>query len=413
MIESEFKWEQLPEAAERRLAVRVSPAAERALRGGHPWLYENGITSVNRDGAPGDLAVVFDRKRRFLAVGLYDPDSPIRVKILQAGAPAPIDATWFRTRLHAARALRAPLDGSGTTGYRLINGENDRFPGLVADWYDRVLVVKLYTRAWLPHLRVVVDELVRVVSAETVILRLSRRVQAQLRWPQDGMALVGHVPEAPVQFRESGLAFEADVVAGQKTGFFLDQRENRARARDLAAGKDVLDVFAAAGGFSVYAAAGGARSVTTVDVSQPALAAAERNMDLNRPNPAVAAARHTLLAGDAFQLLAQLAEQGRRYDLVILDPPSFAQRQADIDGALRAYARLTALGLGVLQSDGVLVQASCSSRVSAEAFFDTVHAAARRAGTPLHDLARTGHALDHPVTFPEGAYLKCLFATRK
>lgn len=410
MKQNAFNYSDQPDSSTSRIAVRVTPSAEKAIRAGHPWLYESGITSVSRAGQPGTLAVVFDRKRRFLAVGLYDPDSPIRVKLLHHGSPATIDASWFCTRLGDAIALRAPLTATGTIGYRLVNGENDRFPGLIVDRYERVLVVKLYTLAWMPYLQGIVTALQDAVSAETIILRLSRRVQNQTDALRDGMVLVGDLPSGPIRFSENNLLFEADVIEGQKTGFFLDQRDNRARVRELANDKQVVDVFAASGGFSVYAAAGGAKSVLSIDASQPALDAARRNMALNRRDHNVAQVQHDVVVGDAFATLSSMAHAQKQFDLVILDPPSFAQRQADIENALHAYTRLTKLGLGVLRPGGVLVQASCSSRVSADLFFDTIHEAARLEERPLQEIGRTGHALDHPVTFPEGAYLKCLFA---
>ena len=404
----------IPGPGARRVAVRVTPAAERALRQGHPWLFEQAVRQQSHDGQPGDLAVAFDRRRRFLAVGLYDPSSPIRVRILQRGNPATIDREWFRSRLAAAAQLRASLPGRGTTGYRLVHGENDGLPGLVVDRYGRTLVLKLYTPAWIPHLRDVLPALADVFPAERLVLRLGRAVQARpqhLYGLSDGMVLSGPDLDGPVAFRENGLCFEADPVHGQKTGFFLDQRENRARVEGLAAGKTVLDVFAYTGGFSVYAARGGARTVVSLDVSQPALAAAARNLALNRDHPSVAVAAHELLAGDAFETLAELRQGGRRFDLVIIDPPAFARGQAQVARALSAYGQLTHLGLGVLRPGGTLVQASCSSPVGAEPFFATVNQAAAQAGRPLREIERTGHPLDHPVTFPEGTYLKCLFAT--
>jgi 23S rRNA (cytosine1962-C5)-methyltransferase len=200
------------------------------------------------------------------------------------------------------------------------------------------------------------------------------------------------------------------VLHGQKTGFFLDQRENRARVEGLAAGKETLNVFAYTGGFSLYAARGGASSVVSLDISAPALAAARRNFDLNRALPGVAAARHELLVEDAFSALARLARDGRRFDLVIVDPPAFAKQQSEIPAALRSYERLAGLALGVLRPGGTLVMASCSSRVGAEDFFAAVRRGAARAGRPLKEFAHTGHPVDHPVSFAEGAYLKCLYA---
>lgn len=405
----------VPKAADQRLALHVSRDGERALRSGHPWLFENSIERQSHTGKPGDLAVAFDHKRRFLAIGLYDPTSPLRLRVLQHGAPATIDQAWFLTQLRAAAQRRAPLLVDGrTTGYRLVHGENDGLPGLVIDRYDQTLVIKLYTTAWLPHLADLLPALTTVQPAERLVLRMSRALQKMpehLYGLADGMVLAGPLLTGPVIFLENGLRFEADPIHGQKTGFFLDQRENRARVEGLAAGKRVLNVFAYNGGFSLYAARGGARQVTSLDISRPALAAAERNFALNQHLPTVAAADHQLLVGDAFPLLAQLGAAEQQFDVVIIDPPSFAKQQGETERALAAYAQLARLGLGVLKIGGTIVLASCSSRVSAETFFATVTQAATQVKRPLHIFDQTTHALDHPIGFPEGAYLKCLYAT--
>ena len=403
----------IPTSTEQRVAVRVTPAAERAIRQGHPWLFDQAIRQQNHEGRPGDLAVIFDKQRRFLAVGLYDPHSPIRVRILHQGKPATINGDFFRARLAAAAQVRAPLQKSDTTGYRLIHGENDGMPGLVVDCYGQTLVIKLYTSAWLPHLRDVLSALEHAAPAERIVLRLGRAMQEHhLYGLGDGAILFGPELDGPVIFCENGLHFEVDPVRGQKTGFFLDQRENRARVEKLAGGKTVLNVFAYTGGFSLYAARGGARAVVSIDMSRPALAAAARNFDLNRAHPSVAAAarKHELLAEDAFEALARLGRDGRRFDVAIIDPPAFAKKRAKVERAISAYRRLVRLGLGVLQPGGALVMASCSSKVGADEFFTAVHQAAVQAGRPLREIERTGHPLDHPVGFKEGAYLKCLFA---
>jgi 23S rRNA (cytosine1962-C5)-methyltransferase len=397
--------------------VRVVPGAERALREGHPWLFADSIRQQSHDGAPGDLAVVFDRKGRFLAVGLYDPQSSIRVRVLQHREPASIEREWFAAQLTAAAARRAPLRdrslSARTTGYRLVHGENDGLPGFVVDRYEETLVIKLYTAAWVPHLRDVLAALTGIAPAERVVLRLGRTMQDRVQHLyglEDGLVLSGPPLAGPVLFWENGLRFEADPIRGQKTGFFLDQRENRAQVESLVGGKNVLDVFAYTGGFSVYAARGGAQQVVDVDSSAPALAAAERNMAHNRHIPAVGRALHETVVDDAFEALARMGEAGRRFDVVIVDPPAFARRSIHVGRALSAYQSLTELSLGVLSPGGTLVQASCSRRIDAETFFETIHRAARRVGRPLRELERTGHPEDHPVAFREGAYLKCLFA---
>ena len=404
----------LPRPSGRRLALRVSPAAERAIRSGHPWVFDKAIRQQNVVGSPGDLAVIFDRKNRFLAIGLYAPASPIRVRILAHGQPAQIDADWFMYKVETAAEQRLPLLQTNTTGYRLVHGENDGLPGLVIDRYGETLVLKLYTTAWVPHLRDVLRAVTAVLPPKRIVLRLSRFVQRQeadLYGLFDGQLLWGQpVRNDGVLFLENGLYFEADVVHGQKTGFFLDQRNNRARVEKLAAGKRVLNVFAYTGGFSLYAARGGAKEVVSLDLSQPALANAMRNFKLNRAHEAVAAADHELLVGDAFLTMQQLIANKRRFEMVIIDPPAFAKRQDEVERALTAYGRLVRLGLKLLRPGGVLVMASCTSRVTADQFFELVHKTALGAGRPLQEIERTGHALDHPIGFPEGAYLKCLFA---
>lgn len=404
----------IPRPSERRLALRVSPAAERALRGGHPWLYANAVEQQSHEGQPGDLGVVFDRKRRFVAIGLYDPLSPIRLRVLQAGQPAPIDRDWFAGRLAAALARRELLaQDPRTTGYRLVHGENDGLPGLILDRYDQTAVLKLYTAAWAPHLADLLAALRAQLLVQRLVLRLSRDVAARpayLYGLRPGQVLAGPPLAGPVAFLENGLRFSADVVAGQKTGFFFDHRDNRSRVEKLAGGRRVLNVFAYTGAFSLYAARGGAPAVTSVDLSQPALETAREQFALNRDDPNVAAAEHEVLAGDAFQTLQALAGNQRQFDLVIVDPPTFAQRQAEVPRALAAYRRLVGDALAVLRPGGTLVMASCTARIPAEQFFETVREAAREAGRPLVEIERTGHPLDHPVTFPEGAYLKCLFA---
>lgn len=408
--------DQLPSVNPTTIPMRLKPAAERAVKRRHPWVFADGIREQKREGTSGDTAVIFDSKNRFLAAGLYDPASPIRVKLLVHHERTQIGPDLFRERLAAAQALRTPLLTTDTDAYRLVHGENDLLPGLIIDRYADTLVIKLYTAAWLPHMRDLLDALAAVQPAERRVLRLGRNIQREA--PSglvDGLILDGPPLAGPLTFHENGLTFSADVLHGHKTGFFFDQRDNRARVGVLAAGRDVLDVFAYSGGFSVYAAAGGAGSVLSVDVSQPALDAATANIRLNAHLPAVAACEHHTRAGDAFAIMRDLAREGRRFGLVIVDPPSFASSQDQISGALDAYRSLTRLALPLVSSGGTLVMASCSSRVLAADFFQLIEDTARQMGQPLAVLERTTHALDHPLlaSFPEGAYLKCLYATKQ
>jgi 23S rRNA (cytosine1962-C5)-methyltransferase len=403
----------VPGPNDKRLAVRVTPDALRHVKARHPWVFEESVTSISHEADAGDIAVIFDNDRKFVALALYDPVSPIRFRILHVGRPTPIDAAWWRTTIGAALQKREVFTSDPAAddlAYRVINGENDGLSGLVVDRYAGVLVVKLYSGAWFPHLLTLTRALLDVTGCDGVVLRLARNLQTGESFGLgDGDVIAGVVADGPVRFSEGGLTFEADVRAGQKTGHFLDQRANRLRVGAMAAGRDVLDVFASTGGFSVHAAAGGATSVHAVDLSAPTLAAAERNMALNEHLDTVRNCVFTTEVGDAFEVMVQLARAGTSYDIVVVDPPSFAQRQANVDGALRAYTRLTHLALRLVRPGGILVQASCSSRVTAEQFFDTVLDAATAAGRPMIEIVRTGHDVDHPVGFREGEYLKAGF----
>ncbi len=394
-----------------RLRLRVTATAESLIRGGHPWLYDASIREQNRAGQPGELAVIYDRRDKFLALGLYDPLSPIRVRVLHHGKPATADDAWWRARLQAALARRDGLFDAQTTGYRCLSGESDGWPGLVLDRYDATYVLKLYTAAWLPRVGEVVGWLLEMLQPERLILRLSRNIQplAEQQFNlRDGQVLRGSVPDGPVVFLETGIRFEAEVIRGQKTGFFLDQRENRRRVETLAAGRDVLNAFSFSGGFSLYAARGGARSTTDLDISPHALDSARRNFALNAADPHIAACRHECAQADTFNWLA--ASSRADFDLVILDPPSLAKRETERAGAIQAYRKLTELGLPRLRRGGILVAASCSAHVSTGEFFTAVLDALHASRRPFAELIRATHAPDHPATFPEAQYLKCLFA---
>ena len=401
------------ESAATRLRLRITAAAETIVRSGHPWLFADSIHELNRAGASGELAVIYDRRDKFLAVGLFDPDSPIRVRILHAGKPTTIDAAWWQARLEKALARRRDLFDAQTTGYRLIHGESDGWPGLVLDRYDTTLVLKIYTAAWLPRLDEISALFKEKIPCECIVLRLSRNIQsiAGKQFKQrDGKIIFSQRAEpefgAPIIFQESGLRFEADVLRGQKTGFFLDQRENRREVETLASGRRVLNAFSFSGGFSVYVARGGAKSVTDLDISAHALESAKRNFALNKNFPGVAACQHEVAQGDSFEWLAASTE---KFDLIVLDPPSLAKRAAEREGAIRAYERLNALGIARLAPGEILVAGSCSAHVPAMEFFDAVRRAAAKSGRKFTELKTLQHPPDHPATFKEAEYLKVIY----
>ncbi len=430
------------------LKLRVTATAETLLRRGHPWLFAESIREQNRAAEPGELAVIYDRKDEFLAVGLFDPESPIRVRILHAGKPQKIESDWWRKNVSRALEKRSGLFDQNTTGYRCINGESDHWPALVLDRYDQTLVLKIYSGIWFSRLPEIISLIAEALPNERIVLRLSRNIQAAAKKYKlsDGQILfgaplspreerVGREPErgeshksasspqpsppfsmeerekklasAPVIFQESGLRFEADVLRGQKTGFFLDQRENRRIVGSLAKNKSVLNAFSFSGGFSVYAARGGATSVTDLDISNHALESAKRNFALNQNLETVASCRHETIQTDVFEWLQK--NVSRSFDLVILDPPSLAKRESERADAVRAYEKLNSGGISHLSRGGILVAASCSAHVSKEEFFESVRRAARASGRKFSELQTTLHASDHAANFKEAEYLKCIY----
>ena len=391
------------------LRLHVKSAAESSLRRGHPWLFSDSIIEQNREGIAGELGAVYDKKNAFLAIGLYDPESPIRLRVLHAGKPKSINQDWWRVHWNEALVRRQGLFDERTTGYRCINGESDGWPGLVLDRYGDTWVLKIYTAAWLPRLADVVGLFRESFPSRGLVLRLSRNIQTAATKANvvDGQALAGDAPVEPVVFCESGIKFEADVVRGQKTGFFLDQRENRREGERLSAGRAVLNAFSFSGGFSLYAARGGAVRVDSLDLSSHALASARNNFSLNEDDTRISSCVHQTIQADAFEWLAR--GQPAQYDLVILDPPSLAIRDSARESALKGYAVLIRHGVRLLRPGGILVAASCSAHVTAAEFLELVRRVSHESGRRAEELLITGHPPDHPATFKEAEYLKCIY----
>ena len=377
---------------------RLTKPLRTRIRAGHPWIYDRALEPP-RGLAAGDLVTIVDDDGP-VAVALADPDSPIRARVLDLPGTA-IDAGWVRTRVEAAAARRArdPLL-VGCTGRRLVHGEGDACPGLVVDAYADTAVIVFDGAAaaafWRGHLGAVIDGLERGgAEVAHVWVRGARRDRGS------GEAARGD-PPAEIVIAEDEARFAVDVRAGQKTGFFLDQRENRRTIGRHAARASVLNVFAYTGGFSLHALLGGAARVTSVDLAAPAIRGLERNLALSRLDPSA----HESAVADAFAFFARAAEQHRRWDLVIVDPPSFAPSERARPAALAAYRKLAAAALALVEPAGRFALASCSSHVTEADLLELV------AGIrPLRARAITGAASDHPVlpAFPEGRYLKFLF----
>lgn len=383
------------------LAVKLSKVGERSVKSGHPWLFSDSIVSINKEGKAGDVAIIFSHtKNKVIGVGLFDPDSPIRIKMLHFNGGAKINGDFFSEKIQNAFTLRNDLLATETNSYRLLFGENDGFPGFIADVYANVLVVKLYSAIWFPYLEIILKQLIEVTNCDCVVLRLNRKLQKQADIPfQEGQILFGNLEEEVVQFTEHGVQFSAHVIKGHKTGYFLDHRHNRKRVGELSKNKTVLDVFAYAGGFSVHALVGGAREVTSLDISKQALQLAIENGKLNSFS-----GKHSTICDDAFVALKKLIKENKKYDIIVIDPPSFAKSKSEIEIAEKKYAQLAKLGSQLVTNKGYLVLASCSSRISAEVFFN-INKEALKNKFSLID--KTFHDIDHPIAFKEGAYLKC------
>lgn len=393
----------LPNFTTQRIAVKLSKTAQALVKQGHPWIFADSIVKESHAPKVGDLAIIYDNHtNKLIAIGVYDPESPIKIKVLHAGGPATINTEFFRYKVQAAFELRKPLLKTQTNAYRLIFGENDGLPSFIADVYDHVLVIKLYSDLWLPYLKMLVPHLIEVSKVDCVLLRLSRRLEDKLSKYDiyDGKIIYGELENEEVNFIEHGVNFKANVIKGHKTGYFLDHRHNRRHVSTLAKGKTMLDVFSYAGGFSVHALAKGAREVTSLDISEHALSVAEENATLNSHK-----GKHFTITGDAFEKLQQLIQKNQTYDIVVIDPPSFAKKAADVNRSLKKYAQLATFGAQLVSKGGLLVIASCSSRVLADDFFESIEKALRIV-RKTETVEKTFHDVDHPIGFPEGAYLK-------
>jgi 23S rRNA (cytosine1962-C5)-methyltransferase len=371
---------------------------------GHPWVYSEAVERSDELEPGGEVKVV-DHDGRFIGRGFANPRSQILVRIASR-RDAPLDEAWLEERLHVARSLRGRLGlpSAETNAYRLVNSEGDSVPGLVVDVFGDAVVVQVTTLAMKRREQAIHEALARVLGPRTIFEAAAGGV-AQI----DGFTAQARVARgesrATVACRENGIALEVEPLAGQKTGAYLDQRDNRAFASRVAVGARVLDLYTYAGGFALAAARGGAASVTAVDVSARALARARANFALNALPPP------ELIESDVFRWLER-APAGA-FDLVVCDPPKFARARKDLDAALRGYRRLNALALAACADGAILVTASCSQLVDEQAFERMLAGAAKDAHRQLQVLSISGQAPDHvvPIGFPEGRYLK-LFVCR-
>ncbi|HMZ45159.1 MAG TPA: class I SAM-dependent rRNA methyltransferase [Anaerolineales bacterium] len=390
------------------MSITLNPNREKSLLRRHPWIFASAIRHVDETHASGSTVDLLSSEGQFLARASYSPNSQIRARVWTFN-DEPVDEEFFRKRIRAAIEMRSVLSGSSKS-LRLIHAESDGLPGLIVDRYEDVLVLQSLTAGSEFWKETIADLLVE----ETGIAAIYERSDADVREleglkPITGI-LRGTITNLQLPITEYGLEFKVDIAHGHKTGFYLDQRENRRRVGELSKNRDVLNCFCYTGGFSIHALANGAKSVLSVDSSADALALLEENIALNQ----LPADRHTSLEGDVFQLLRKFRDANRSFDLIVLDPPKFAPTAAHAEKASRAYKDINLLAFKLLRRGGLLFTYSCSGGIDAALFQKIVASAALDAGVDATIIEHLSQGSDHPVSlhFPEGMYLKGLVCVK-
>ncbi len=388
------------------MPIILKPGREKSLLRRHPWIFSGAVDRVEDEPASGGTVELLSSNGDFLARAACSPRSQIRARVWTF-EDEPVDAGFFRRKIRAAIEMRRRLKiESRSDAYRLIHAESDGLPGLIVDRYGDALVLQSLTAGaefWK-------ETFADILLEETGLSVIYERSDADVReleglQPVTGI-LRGSIPHDPLTITEHGLQFHVNLQSGHKTGFYLDQRDNRLRVRELAQDREVLDCFCYTGGFTVNALAGGAKSALSIDSSADALAMCRENMARNT----LPVSRQSSLEGDVFHLLRKFRDEGRAFDMVILDPPRFAPTAAHVEKAARAYKDINLLAFKLLRPGGILVTFSCSGGVEAALFQKIVASAALDAGVDAQIIERLSQAADHPVAlhFPEGAYLKGL-----
>ena len=379
---------------------------EKSLLRRHPWVFSSAVERLDGNAESGDTVQICDTKSGFLAWASYNSESKITARVWSWQAQENIDAAFFQQKIISALNLRKALQlDKNSNGIRLIHGESDGLPGLIVDQYDDVLVLQLGsagTERW----RAVIADCLQELCQPVCIYERSDSDGRKLEGlPKRNEVLRGELPPN-LTVTENGIVIAVDVATGQKTGFYLDQRNNRALIGELSQGRDVLNCFCYTGGFSLYALHGGATSVLSIDSSAEALQLAQSNVELN----GLDANRAEWLDKDVFEALRKLRDQNRKFDLIVLDPPKFAPTAAFAEKASRAYKDINLLGFKLLRPGGILATFSCSGGISDDLFQKIIAGAALDAGVDAQITHKVHAAADHPVllSFPEGAYLKGL-----
>lgn len=379
--------------------VTLRPREERRLLDGHSWVFSNEIASVEGSPGPGSVVEIRRHHGHRIGIGFYHPHSLIAVRLLSREA-RPIDRGFFHERIHEALQRRQQLFPDDST-YRMVHGESDGLPGLIVDRYGPYVVLQALSAGIDARLDLIADVLEDLLHPNAIIARNDSSLRT-LEGLAESVAVLRGSLEGEVEVLENGLRFGVDLLKGQKTGLFLDQKVNRRRIRRYARGRTVLDCFCNDGGFSLNAAIGGAGRVEGVDISPDATARARENARRN------GLSNVCFTQADVFDDLRNRSHQAERYGMVVLDPPSFTKSRKTVATALRGYRTINTLAMGLLEPNGVLVSASCSHHIEREAFLEMLHESALKAGRTIQVAEVCGAAPDHPalLAMPETSYLK-------
>lgn len=386
----------------------LKPHREESLQSGHLWIFSGALQQPPRWIETGGIVDVKSATGQFVARGYYNGQTDIAIRILTHDAEEAIDLDFFRQRIRRAAELRQVFDPAQTNAYRLVNSEGDRLPGLIVDRYADLLVMQIHT-AGMDRLReLIVDALMQETGVQGILLRNDSQARKREGLPvEEPVIAAGEVP-AQIDILENGMQFIVDPWQGQKTGFFLDQRDKRAALRAYSRGKRILNCFSYSGGFSVSAAlTSPATRATSVDVSAPAIELARQHFLLNGLDPEL----HEFLVADVFEYLEEAVRAGELFDVVVLDPPAFAKTQSARTQALKAYRRLNQSGMQVLRPGGILLTCSCTGVVGMDDLLGVLSSCSQRLRRPVQLLQTYSHSLDHPIhlAMSETAYLKAVF----
>lgn len=388
-------------------AVYLQPGREKSLKRKHPWIFSKAIKKVKGKPALGDTVKIYSNEGKFLATAAYSPDSQIRARIWSFDESESIDKDFFLRRLTRAFDARSQvIEEGGLTGFRLSAAESDGLPGITIDKFDNYIVCQLLSAGAERHKGDIVQALRELFPDCHIYERSDVDVRKKEGLEKTTGALWGDTPTEPVVITENGLKLEVDILNGHKTGFYLDQRDSRAALERFSKDKEVLNCFCYTGTFGLYALRGGCKNVINVDVSQPALDTAKRNVEHNELD----LSRAEFVKQDVFKLLRQYREEGRQFDTIVMDPPKFAESKAQLTGACRGYKDINMIAMQILKPGGTLLTFSCSGLMEQNLFQKVVADAALDAGKELLIMERLNQAADHPIAgnYPEGFYLKGL-----